>query len=248
MYGLSSSTPGTVYQINTATGAATSVVNLTGDSTTSLVDISFLNGTLYASDVFAGRAFTFGTINLTTGAYTAINNQGGSANWQGLAAIPSKNLLYAVALDSLGDPLVSVTPGGVVSTIGPTNRGIEDLAYDGIHGILYGVDVSSLFTIDPLTGNTTLIGALGISGGRPGLGYDANNNTLYLNEGGTGNFYSVNSATGQATLIGSNGSVNGQGIDGLADLPASSVPEPQAVLLLLSVVAIIRPWRWNKAS
>src|SRR5256885_8817177 len=85
LYGLSSSVPGSLYTIDTSTGAATLVANLSGASDTSLVGLEFLGGTLYATDViptsgpFAG-SFTFGTIDPITGAYTAINNQAGSSN------------------------------------------------------------------------------------------------------------------------------------------------------------------------
>jgi hypothetical protein len=243
MYGLSSGgTPGTsstVYRIDTTTGAATPVVNLTGTAYTSLVDISFLNGILYATDVNVGGAFgfSFGTINLTTGAYTKINNQGGSQNWQGLAAIASQNLLYTVDLDSSGEQLLSVTPSGIIHTIGPTNSDIGDLAYDSTDNILYGINSSSdtLVTIDPSTGNTTTVGALGNLSPAflyPGLGWDGNSDTLYLNVGYTNNFYSVNRSTGAATLIGGNGTTDI--IDGLADIQA--VPEPTSVLLLMTVL------------
>ena len=238
MYGLSSSTPGTVYTIDTNTGAATAVVNLTGVTQTSLVDVSFLNGTLYADDVFQNGAFRFGSIDLTTGAFTAINNQGGSANWHSLAAVASANLLYAVDLNSAGENLVSVTAGGTISTIGTTNHSILDLAYDANHDILYGVDNTSLYTINRSTGASTLVGTLGITkDSRPGLGYDNNDNTLYLNVGDTGTFYSVNTGTGLATVIGSNGPTNGFGIDGLADVAATTgVPEPGAILPLVPLV------------
>jgi hypothetical protein len=241
LYGLSSSSPGTVYTINTSTGAASAVVKLTGDSFTSLVDVSFLNGKLYASDVFGAPGnLDFGTIDLTTGAYTGINNQGGSVNWHALAANPSANLLYAVDLAGVGEDLVSVTPSGIITTIGATNKGIIDLAYDATDAILYGVDNADLYTIDTSTGATTTIGAFGVPGsGRLGLAFDGNNNSLYLNIAttGSGTLYSLNRSTGAATLIGSNGVTNGDGIDGLADFAdingASPVPEPASTLPLL---------------
>ena len=234
LYGLSSSNPGTVYTIDTSTGAATAVVNLVGTIGTSLVDISFLNGTLYASDVVSSTGvFTFGSINLITGVYTPINDQGGSVNWHSLAAIPSANLLYAVDLQ--GEQLVSVTPAGTISVVGNTNQQIVDLAYDPNHNVLYGVDLSRLFTINPSTGAATLVGSTGVLAGAAGLAYDSGNNTLYLNTAGSsiGNFYTVNISTGQATFVGSNTGA-GQGIDGLADTNGNRVPEPSTVLLLIS--------------
>src|ERR1700722_14851446 len=76
LYGLSSSLPGSLYTINTSTGAATHVVDLSGAFESSFVDLAALNGTLYGSDIDPSSGpllgqFTFGTINATTGAYTA---------------------------------------------------------------------------------------------------------------------------------------------------------------------------------
>jgi hypothetical protein len=162
LYGLSSSSPGGLYTINTSTGAATHVVDLSGAST-SFVDLAALNGTLYGSDImlpFIG--FTFGTINPTTGAYTPINNQGGSVDWQALASNPAANLFYTVDLDKTGHPLLSVTPGGAITNIGATNLTIRGMSFDTNQSILYGVDDLNLYTINTTTGVATLVGATGL--------------------------------------------------------------------------------------
>jgi hypothetical protein len=252
LYGLSSSTPGTVYTINEATGAATPVVNLTGVAQTSLVDLAARNGTLYASDVFAGGTFKFGSINLATGAFTPINNQGGSADWQALAYRPAVDLFYAVDLDRAGSPLVSVTPAGAIATVGPTNHNIIGMTFDSEHNILYGVDGSNLYTIDPATGATTLVGPTGLFNGRAGLAYDPETYVLYLNlgsafiAGGPGNaLYRVNPSTGLATLVGPNGSTAGSGIDGIAFVP-TAVPEPASLTLLGLGALGLLGYGWRK--
>ncbi|PWU08183.1 MAG: hypothetical protein C5B51_08250 [Terriglobia bacterium] len=234
LYGLSSDSPGTVYTVDTTTGTATAVVAVNGATVTSLVDVTFLNGVLYASDVFgAPGGLDFGTINLVTGAFTGINDQGGSINWHGLAANAAANLMYAVDLNSVGEQLVSVTAGGTITTIGATNHSINDLAYDSATNTLYGVDSGSLYTIDTATGTTTLVGAFGFgTDGRLGLAFDSNNN-LFLNVASSGALYSLNLGTGAGTLVGNNGTTDGFGIDGLADANYSPVPEPASTLPLL---------------
>ncbi len=81
------------------------------------------------------NAYTFGTINLATGAYTVINNQGGGLDWHGLAANPAASLFYSVDIDAENYPLVSVTPAGTIAVIGPTSQDIRGLAYLGTTAI-----------------------------------------------------------------------------------------------------------------
>ena len=233
IYGLSSATPGAVYTIDASTGAATLVVSLTGNDNTSIVGLEFLNGTLYATDVFATDSYRFGTIDLVTGAFTPINDQGGSANWWSLAADPSAGLFYAVDFNN-GNNLVSVTPGGVITGIGATGVDIAGLAFDALNSILYGVGNGDLYTIDVTTGAATLIGATGLAfGADAGLAYDPDTATLFLNGGSFDALYTVNTATGLATLIGPNAEAPGLLIDGLAVLPNATgeVPEPGSLLL-----------------
>ena len=230
-----SASPGTIYTINTATGAATSLVSLTGIDAPIADDISFLNGTLYASDVSLTSALvaSFGTINLTTGAFTQINTQGGSVDWHGLAANPNANLFYVVDLDMAGDPLLTVTPTGTITSIGTTNGvAIDDLAYDVNHNILYGIDgLDVLWTINTSTGLPTQKGPTGLVGNvaAVGLAYDSTNNVLYMNDGVGHKLYTLNTSTGAGTLVGSNGTFIA--LDGLAD--NNPAPEPGTLLLLL---------------
>jgi hypothetical protein len=239
LYGLASSVPASLYTIDTSTGAATHVVDLTGAFESSFVDLAALNGTLYGSDILSTSGplsgqFTFGTINATTGAYTAINNQGGSLNWQALAANPGANLLYAVDFMN-NNEFLSVTPTGVITDIGSAGTDIRGLSFDTNHNILYGVDGQDLYTINTTTGAATLIGPTGLSTFRSGIAYDPSTNVLYMNVGGGPNsLYTLNTTTGAATLVGANGPVAGFGIDGIAFFTPAPAPEPATMTLLAS--------------
>jgi len=242
LIGLSSSTPGTLYDINRATGAATKLVDITGDAFTSIVGLASLNGTLYATDVFA-NTFSFGSINLATGAFTSINNQAGDSNWWNLTSNEAGGFFYVV--NSSGT-LDTVTPTGVITGVGGTGHSFGGLAYDNASSILYGTaSDNNLYRINTTTGAATLVGALGISpSNSDDIAIDPLTGTLYLNAQNTHSLYTVNTSTGAATLVGANGPTEGRGIDGLAfnEVGATAVPEPATMLLVGSglVVAVRR--------
>ena len=263
LYGITDSDPGvSLYTISTSTGAATHYLNLSGVIASSLGDLASLNGTLYATTISPSSGppqFTFGSINPTTGAYTVINNQNGSSNWQSLAANPAKNLFYTVDVGATGAPLLSVTPGGTITNIGFTNVFINALTLDSNHNILYGTSHNNLYTINTTTGAATLVGATGFTNDYEGIAYDNATNTLYLNTGTDPNhtlinndsLYTLNTTTGAATLVGSNATIfpgGSSGIDGIAF--QANTPEPCSITLLgFGAVGLVASrWRRRKLT
>jgi hypothetical protein len=235
LIGLSSGFPGTIYDINPSTGAATA---LTVTQNTSLVGATFLKGVLYGSDICGANCFSLDSLDLSTGANTFVSDQDGSANWHGLASDEGAGLMYAIDQDD-GNILKSITAGGVVTSIG-TGTGIDGrgMAYDDWNNILYATDASSgLYSVSVLTGVSTFIGDMGIDADQIGLAYDELTDTLYANVANDG-LYSLSVGTGAATFIGANGFAD---IDGLA-----WVPEPATLALLSLGVAGIGYQRRKK--
>jgi hypothetical protein len=142
------------------------------------------------------------------------------------------------ASSSAGAPgeLYTLNPanGAMVSDIGPlndlaaTNYPITGLAFNPISGVLYGstgnagaVD-AKLVTINPATALVTLIGNFNagpVNGsGTPAtmadLAFDSAGNLYGIGSVGGPQLYSINIATGQATVIGSTGltSITGGGL------------------------------------
>ena len=123
MIGLSSASPGAVYDIDASTGVAT--LRSTTSTFSSFVGATFLDGLLYGSDFCDPSCFKVDAIDPDTGATTLVSDQDGSANWHGLASDESAGLIYAIDIND-GNKLKSLTAAGVVTTIG-TGAGIEDI-------------------------------------------------------------------------------------------------------------------------
>ena len=145
----------------------------------------------------------FGTVDLATGVF--ILDGTGSAELSGLGVVNGN--LYGGGGGGTSSTLYQVSPGaGILSTLG--SGSIPAYADTGSTTAgLYAVDFSlNLYTIDPGTGATTLIGPTGLRLSF-GAGLSAGSGTLYLalfpDVVSPSIFYSVNTATGAATMIGS---------------------------------------------
>jgi len=223
-----------VYHIDPGTGQATPTTTLAGGQWFSYSGASFLDGDLYASDVYHVGDYTVGTVDLDSGAYTCVGDQHGSWNWHGLASSDAEGIVWSIDLDD-GGKLKSMTADGTYTVIGPTGIDGRGLAYDDQQGILYATGgygspgATTLYTVDTTTGAATLVGSMGLDSVLIGLAYDEVNEILYANAVDTagdnlGRLYTVDVASGATTLVGLNHA--GQ-IDGLA-----WIPEPTGLSIL----------------
>jgi MYXO-CTERM domain-containing protein len=184
---------------------------------------------LYAASASAGpivyavstnfNTFTgqFGTLNLTTGAFTQI---GTSIPDPLSGLVPVSNGLLGL---SASGNLDSVNPAtGAVSVIGAT--GLGNLAGDlvGLNGTVYATDLNSnLYTVNTMTGAATLIGPTGLppcpfltnplevsdeslfmDGGNLYVTFDGIN-TVTSAVVDSPELYQINPVTGVATMVGS---------------------------------------------
>lgn len=209
LVGISSNEPSVLYSIDASTGAATPIVTLNGGA--SITGLTYLNGTLYGSDLFGFPGtmsdYDIGSIS-TNGIITFLSDQNGSSDWQALASDDcGGGIIYAIDNDN-DYILTAQQPNGFVTTIGSGTglfSGVSGLEYDDTNNILYALaQDGSLYTVSTADGTSSLIGSTGVASGRAGLAYDEVNRILYLNSGETRELYTLDVNTGAATLIGSN--------------------------------------------
>jgi hypothetical protein len=131
-----------------------------------------------------------------------------------MAQHPITGVLYAVTAPGFISPpttiprrLMTINPTNCAQTfvgnVGLGNFGIADIAFRP-DGTLFAWSENSddLATINTSTGAGTVIANAGISTFGSGLEFGPGGTTLYLAGGGTsGNFYSVNPATGTTTVL-----------------------------------------------
>jgi len=221
-----------LYRINEQTGAA-SLIGTSGFA--EIGGIAFNSaGVLYGYS--PGSLYT---IDTTTGTATRVGLLGVNAPEGGLAFQPGTGTLFAVS-STLSDTLLTINPStGVASTVGPlgsAGRDTSGLAFSPA-GVLYGVafrdgNADQLITIDTTSGAASPIGLLGTNVTTPtvgGLEFDPDSGILYFSD--NTNLYTVNTATGLATLVGPHG------VTGMAGL-AATVPEPSTSCLLCALAFI----------
>ena len=146
----------------------------------------------------------FGTINLLTGGFTPLGTEGATL-FNDIAEAPD-GTLYGIVNTA---QLVTLNPnnGAVLTSVAFNVGGIESLAISP-GGTLYGATQGALYTLNPFTGQATLVGnfnnsVIGNSGQNIRFGYDGN---LYDTDGGVSaintDLFQISTGTGAATLMG----------------------------------------------
>ncbi len=206
-----------LYRINTVTGLPTVVGSLGADVSYSGLAFDTSDGAMYISDVVSEGPIGLGSVAYSTGELSFIGAHGPWINVHGLAYDPQMDALWGAELDQNGLvwidreqetllPAPAVPSPGWVHFVGEwgITTSIRGLAFDSDANVLYGIDSTSLYTIDRGTGAATLVGAHGIDLGVAymSLEYDPDTNLMYAIGGETANLYTINTATATATLVG----------------------------------------------
>jgi hypothetical protein len=165
----------------------------------------------------------FGTIDLTTGAFTYLGNPGvvitGMATEGATLYGGSYNNGFLYTINTANGSLTPIGNSGVAyDTFGSTTAGMFAVGRDG-----------NLYSVNPSTGAATLVGPTGIpiSGTR---GLSTEDSALYYSV--DADLYTLNTSTGAATLVGNTGGtymgallLEGGILYGGADSPSIQVVE-----------------------
>jgi len=161
-------------------------------------DLAYMIGAQYG-----GNTSPFGTVDLNTGAFTLIGNMGpgsytGLAVLNGVVYSEQNGLLFSVSTSNGNVTQIGGITGNNLATFGSTTSGLYGLYGSGSNS------VATLFSINPQTGAITAIGPIGSNVIGNGQGFYARfssgSSTLYMEN--AGNLYTINTATGAATQVG----------------------------------------------
>jgi len=198
----SSDTPETLNLIGSNSGSAD--FESAGD-----IDPTNLNRA-YALTLGLGE---FYEVDITTATYTFLGmlTAPGIEQWNGLEFDPVNNILYGISSNFVDSSTLSIIdiPNLTVNPIGITGMpGAIAIAFDG-SGNLYGYDVvdDSFYSINPTTGQATVIGFIGFDANfGQDLEWDPTTGTMYMTSSdGTSSadeLRIVDLSTGNTTLVG----------------------------------------------
>jgi len=225
LYSVRSNANDHLYSIDAATGVATDLGALTfGDAE----GLAFVGSTLYAiggtDDQFWNITTPPGTLVGATGARTGID--------AGLDYNRVTGTMYNYNAESNSGALYTINLAtGAATLVGSNNTYADGLAIDS-GGLAYAANGTTLYSIDLATAAATVIGSLGLGNSGVQVGLTFGDDDLLYAIASDGALYTVNTATGAATLA---ANITCEGIacagwEGLAT--QSAAPEPGTLALL----------------
>jgi hypothetical protein len=229
--GFDSSNPGTILFDHPIIGLSASE---------SIRGIDYWNGSVYA----LGSAGNLYNLNYNTGQATLIGSLGVVLNGASYGVENDPTGFHIVS--ELGQNLTANRATGTATVgpaVNPSGTFLSALAYRSSGGgTMFGIDSSAntLGTFNPATGTYSTIGLLGFDVARNN-GFDINaNGVAFLASGATSsdvqaNLYTVNLATGMASLVGLIGQVG----DNTLLRGLTAVPEPGTGALLVGGLALL---------
>jgi len=230
--------PATLYTINPSSGVATPI-GLTGYNRVGAIDFDPLNGVLYGIGTDSTTsAIDLITINTTSGLGMTVGATGVTSNFQDIS-FRSDGTLFGVSSGQAYT--INLTTGVATALPNPTGQSAmgSGLAFDPSN-TLYNINGNTIATIDQTTGVGTATGTtvnypINIVPARPNaMDYDLTTGILYASvvhsiDGIVANFIAeIDVSTGTVT----NPRATIAGLDGLAVLPVSSVPDSMSTLWL----------------
>lgn len=244
--------------INPATAQARVIGNLS--SNMQAFDIAITGNKVYAWDQVANRIRQIDPTNAAT--LATINIQRAMAG-EGAIEFDSRGIGYMISGNS-GNPFVqfdiTVPNSGVINRVFDFRPPMDGLAFDRA-GTLYGMtnpsDIGNrLFTINPTTGQATLVANIATGAGiigrdylTGGLAFSADGDLYAVTANAmVSELYRVNKTTGAATFVGNIvDAANNRNIPRVSGI-RFLVPEPGTAMLLGQTVALLGGAAWLRRS
>ncbi len=169
------------------------------------------DGLVYAFDLRGVNEFmTFDPANAGAGA-TIIDGGANADLYNGFAMdfnTAADTLYFITDAEELGTiNLANGAYSSIASLSGAIIPGVDSvggLSVDPTNETFYVATGTNLYTMNPVTGVSSLVGGFGTGGLMIDIAIDINGN-MYGHDIGTDSLYSINKATGAATLIGAHG-------------------------------------------
>ena len=149
----------------------------------------------------------FGTMDLTTGAFSKLDNFAVVLAGLGVA----NGNIYGATYNASSSAIYQVNPAsGTLTRIGGDNINFTAFGSTASGGLyaLGGVSSYTLYSIDPMNGNATVIGTTGLGGANATTWGQLSDggSSLYFSD--NNQIYTLNTATGAPASIGSTGSAD----------------------------------------
>lgn len=193
----------TLYTVDLATGAATSLTTVTGAGTAAGLTWRTDTNELWSIDLGTGK---LGTIDTTSGVFNGRFTANPTTGWQGVTWDPKSRLWYLANQNGSNYSLDPST--GLTALLGASGYGLITALETDNNGVVYGIDFSTgrLGTMDKLTGAMTTIGAPVTPFNMQGLAFDQFGQ-LYGSNTTSDSLYKIDKVLGgAATLVGAHGS------------------------------------------
>ena len=240
VYGVSDQLSQLVSFDSASPGTLKSAIALTGmPSGEQIRGVDWVNGVLYG----LGDQSHLYTINTGTGVCTPVGSGSFSPILNGIDfgfnAGTNQSQFYVSS--DLGQSL-TLNPTTGTATVLPnyTGASIDAIAFNFVTGTFIGVSAVNhdLYSLNPATGGTTLIGASGVNFiDRIGLDISPATDVAYFSGtvSGQTELFTVNMSTGAFTLIGDIGTPGEftSGLDSIAFTGITTVPEPGTASLVI---------------
>ncbi|MEZ6015246.1 MAG: hypothetical protein R3F49_09045 [Planctomycetota bacterium] len=161
----------------------------------------------------------YGTIDITTGLFTPLGVLTGPLSASGITADPDGVTWWLTENDATAGMILwrgDITTGVFTMVGSDVTAGLViDVAMDSQGNLfVHSITTDSLYSVDKTTGIQTLIGATGVAANfAQGMDFDWSDDTLYATiytGGGVGQFASIDTATGMATLIADTTTLNAE--------------------------------------